>query len=170
MSHLRDDVLVLIATIDDINEPTMRRLNGVPLTAEQTQTVRTASPDEIHVGTLMKAAFLDYDRCRAQRDAVDSVDATLHHPDVHHWWLSFVDRIDHMVACQLGVAIVAGRDIHDAVQNAWDYGCNPGGEVRAEQLPQRSIPRHLTHRLLTKPGDIAEAQLAVAPPVEETRY
>jgi hypothetical protein len=52
-----------------------------------------------------------------------------------YWWLSFVDRTSD-VACHLGVAIVTARgNISDAVLEARDYGCNPGGEVLGERLP-----------------------------------
>jgi hypothetical protein len=86
---------------------------------------------------------------------------------LHYWWLSFVDRTeDNSVACHLGVTIVTchGDDIGRAVQEAWDYHCNPGGEVLGLQLkdiPVHSIPRNLTYRLLTDPGEIAEAQIAI---------
>ena len=42
------------------------------------------------------------------------------------------------------------------------YRCNPGGEVLGERIPTlRKLPRQFTYRLLTDPGEIAEAQIAI---------
>jgi len=78
------------------------------------------------------------------------------------YWLSFVDRIGD-VAVNLGVAIVAGTTMQNAVRLAWQLQINPGGEVRGEHIPDlRVLPEALTFRLLTDPGDIAEAQIVLA--------
>ena len=78
------------------------------------------------------------------------------------YWLSFVDRVDD-VAVNLGVAIVGGTTMNSAVRAAWCLGINPGGEVAGERIPDlRIIPEGLLFRLLTEPGDIAEAQISIA--------
>ena len=60
------------------------------------------------------------------------------------WWLSFVDRTHSdgvSVALQLGVAIVyTGGDVTDAVEEAWQRDCNPGGEVAASPVLSASTP------------------------------
>lgn len=101
-----------------------------------------------------------------------------------YWWLSFYDRIGddgeaHDAQCSccggqvgggtvrlpIGVAIVTSHgDIGEAVQKAWDRGCNPGGEVRGERLPDLpadSLPAKLTHRLLLDRAEIEIAKTAV---------
>jgi hypothetical protein len=47
------------------------------------------------------------------------------------WWLSFIKPGVE----RLGVCIVQGRDIYDAVQKAWALGVNPGGEVMGLKFP-----------------------------------
>lgn len=82
--------------------------------------------------------------------------------EVPIWWLSFVDRIDD-VAVNLGVCIVPGETFTAAVRSAWAFGCNPGGEVAGHRV---EVPEGcgLMFRLITEPGDIAEAQwLATGP-------
>jgi hypothetical protein len=87
------------------------------------------------------------------------------------WWLSFVDRAEDpelgSAAVQLGVAIVAARDMEEAVQEAWEWKCNPGGEVAGMPLGFgaeviREVPewRKLAFRLLQEP-DITEAQMLI---------
>lgn len=87
------------------------------------------------------------------------------------WWLSFVDRAEDAelgsAAVQLGVAIVIARDMEEAVQEAWTWGCNPGGEVAGMPLGfgaavVRGTPewRKLAFRLLQEPG-ITEAQILI---------
>lgn len=45
------------------------------------------------------------------------------------WWLSFADG-DRPAGDQfLGVCVVRGRDMREAVSRAWKLGCNPGGQV-----------------------------------------
>jgi hypothetical protein len=92
---------------------------------------------------------------------------------INYWWLSFVDRTENNeVACHLGVSIVScAGNINRAAQEAWDYHCNPGGEVLGEPLvgiPIRSLPQRLTYRLLTDPGEIAEAQITIDTIKKET--
>lgn len=78
------------------------------------------------------------------------------------WWLSFVDRVDD-VALNLGACIVIGNSLHDAVGMAWRAGCNPGGEVAGTPLPKGCRLHYtLLYRLLTEPGGIAEAQMAIS--------
>lgn len=78
-----------------------------------------------------------------------------------YYWLSFVDRIDGDIALPIGVAIVRADDFLDAVQVSWRRRCNPGGEVAGTLLPHQTIPAALLDQLLTEPGDIADAQLAL---------
>ncbi len=62
-----------------------------------------------------------------------------------YWWLSFVDRTGDpelgTVACNLGISIVfTGGDIGEAVEEAWQHDCNPGGEVLGVRLPDIRRP------------------------------
>jgi hypothetical protein len=95
-------------------------------------------------------------------------------PGKHYWWLSFVSRTDdNAVACHLGIAIVICHgDLGEAIDEAWEYDCNPGGEVlglRMVELPMHSVPRHLTYRLMTDPGEIGEAQIILNAIKEENQ-
>lgn len=47
------------------------------------------------------------------------------------WWLSFADPHGK----NLGVCVVDAEDIEQAAQVAWQYGCNPGGEVFGLPVP-----------------------------------
>jgi hypothetical protein len=86
------------------------------------------------------------------------------------FWMSFMDRIGGDAAIHLGIAIVEAHDISDAVQVAWQRGCNPGGEVCGRPLSGiRVLPRHLIYRLLDQPSDIAEAQVAISPRLRTDR-
>ena len=92
------------------------------------------------------------------------------------WWLSFVDQAadgGDSVALHLGCAIVLATSLANAVQEAWDHDCNPGGEVTGmpieapfgvappswERWPfsDRSAADRLTYRLLDGP-EITTAQ------------
>jgi hypothetical protein len=74
------------------------------------------------------------------------------------WWLSFVDRSQSAPREEqvpggggfLGVAIVHADDPEDAVQRAWELGCNPGGEVAIlGPGPPDAFPPEVQDRLLT---------------------
>lgn len=55
------------------------------------------------------------------------------------WWLSFADD---KTGKSLGVALVEtddNQDIGEAIQLAWMFGCNPGGEVMGWQLPAEAV-------------------------------
>lgn len=68
------------------------------------------------------------------------------------WWLSFVDPSRPAADRFLGVAIVAGGDIVEAVKAAHALGCNPGGDVAGYMVPywaERAIGTW-TRRLLTR--------------------
>ena len=51
-------------------------------------------------------------------------------------WLSFVERPGHR---HLGVAVVRGRDVQEAIQRAWDLGINRGGQVLGQPLDARVL-------------------------------
>ncbi len=52
--------------------------------------------------------------------------------------------------------------------------CNPGGEVYGEHLPDLRLDLgtrlRFTYRLLTDPGDIAEAQILITNQLAERRF
>jgi hypothetical protein len=57
------------------------------------------------------------------------------------WWLSFEDN-----GKNLGVCISAGPTLQDAKENAWQYGCNPGGNIQGWPLGnpnERPRPEYL---------------------------
>lgn len=53
---------------------------------------------------------------------------------MHTYWLSFVDPELPAGNKFLGVCIVDAADPMEAVQEAWDNSCNPGGEVAVLKL------------------------------------
>lgn len=52
------------------------------------------------------------------------------------WWLSFADPDLPPGRRFLGVCIVEARTLVSAVRHAARLGCNPGGEVRGDALPE----------------------------------
>ena len=56
-----------------------------------------------------------------------------------YWWLSFADASRPKGQTNLGVAIVRGRDLGDALARAWELGCNPGGEVAGMEVPLEAL-------------------------------
>lgn len=69
------------------------------------------------------------------------------------WWLSFADPDRRRGKRFLGVALVSldSDSITDAVSEAWQLGCNPGGQVVADLLPDEvgaRIPGSMIGRLL----------------------
>lgn len=66
-------------------------------------------------------------------------------------WLSFVDTSDPRSHRFLGVSIVRAGHIVEAVKVSHALGINPGGEVKAIQVPDDiRIPDHWIERLLNK--------------------
>lgn len=75
------------------------------------------------------------------------------------YWLSFVDT-DHPDGDRfLGVAIVQGTGVEDAVATTWALGINPGGEVMiVGPIAEGTYAATDMDRLLTK----AEATAVIA--------
>jgi pseudouridine-5'-phosphate glycosidase len=72
------------------------------------------------------------------------------------FWLSFADTSRAPGTQLLGVAIVPGADFEDAVAQAWQIGCNPGGQVVGLPIPDTfTIAESNVGRLLTR----AEAEV-----------
>lgn len=72
------------------------------------------------------------------------------------FWLSFASA-----AGALGVVIIKGRNLEDAVDRSWKFRCNPGGEVVGVELESHHsarIPKEKRNRLLEPP----EARALVA--------
>jgi hypothetical protein len=67
------------------------------------------------------------------------------------WWLSFCDPKKAAGSQFLGVAIVKGNNILNASQEAWNLGCNPGGEVCGDVFEANEVlaPERFRNRLLT---------------------
>lgn len=53
------------------------------------------------------------------------------------WWLSFVDPTTRAF---LGVCIVPGLEMKDAIRSAWAAQCNPGGSVMGWVVPSEVVP------------------------------
>lgn len=67
------------------------------------------------------------------------------------WWLSFADARRPIDEQFLGVAIVQGTNMVDAVRNAHRLRCNPGGEVQGLSIVVGRVPSDpWRNRLLTK--------------------
>ena len=67
------------------------------------------------------------------------------------WWLSFVDPELPEGDRFLGVCVVQGANVVDAVERAWALGCNPGGAVAGWVLPPLEEPDpEWRERLLTR--------------------
>lgn len=64
------------------------------------------------------------------------------------WWLSFVDPGKPEGKRFLGVAIVRGGGMQEAIQNAWAIGINPGGEVQAVPIPDEHAYDKYLNRLM----------------------
>jgi hypothetical protein len=77
------------------------------------------------------------------------------------WWLSFCDPTRPKGSRFLGVAMVGALDFEDGVEEAWRFGCNPGGEIQAEWITPQEwavVPDALKRRLLTE-EELSEHQL-----------
>ena len=69
------------------------------------------------------------------------------------WWLSFADDDGF-----LGVAVVTGFGLADAVSTAHRLGINPGGSVQIIELaPEYVPPESYRNRLLTKEEATSDA-------------
>jgi hypothetical protein len=78
-------------------------------------------------------------------------------------WLSFV--AEGPPRRFLGVALVRGLDVVDAVERAWALGINPGGEVLGQRVDPRGVPEPWRERLLSVEDlDRAEILRRAAPP------
>ena len=75
------------------------------------------------------------------------------------WWLSFCDERRPRGDRFLGVCIVQGDELADAIQEAWRLGCNPGGEVlgfpilRGEWQPKKKWRGRLLTRAQAEEAD-----------------
>jgi hypothetical protein len=67
------------------------------------------------------------------------------------FWLSFCDGSLPAGQQFLGACLVKGRGIITAVREARKRGCNPGGDVKAVEIPSHLVPPpKWANRLLTK--------------------
>jgi hypothetical protein len=76
------------------------------------------------------------------------------------FWLSFADPNKPPGSQFLGVAIVQGGGMGEAIQNAWTMGINPGGEVQAIPIPEEHVPDEQYRRRLMPKKELEEAGLA----------
>jgi hypothetical protein len=82
--------------------------------------------------------------------------------DVNWFWLSFCDTAKPAGQQFLGGCYVPGNDMIEAVKNAWDLGCNPGGQVAAlgpfpESHLREHVPEENWSRLLSR-AEIPDGQ------------
>lgn len=66
------------------------------------------------------------------------------------WWLSFCDPDKPQGSAFLGVCIIEGDTIAEAMAASWVMHCNPGGEIMGYDVSDVSIPTKYRRRLLTK--------------------
>lgn len=69
------------------------------------------------------------------------------------FWFSFADSDLPKESQFLGCAVIEAQDFGSAVVTTWLLGCNPGGEVKALQIPNElmpGIPLTDRNRLLTR--------------------
>lgn len=69
------------------------------------------------------------------------------------WWLSFCDTNRPVGSQFLGVCIVLGFDLRDAIVRSHVAKCNPGGSIQSVELPDdmaRRVPRKRMDTLLSK--------------------
>lgn len=66
------------------------------------------------------------------------------------FWMSFCDSDKPKGSQFLGVILVRGVDIQDAMTNSWLMGINPGGEVAfmAMDIPYSQVNMKFVNRLL----------------------
>jgi len=75
--------------------------------------------------------------------------------EVNWFWLSFCDENAPEGSQFLGGCYVPGDNVVEAVKNAWDLGCNPGGQVAAmgpipEGALRENVPEGNWCRLLQR--------------------
>lgn len=99
---------------------------------------------------------------------VPALPPTLEHPGPGRWWwLWFVDTAKPKAEQLLGVAIVEGATLRDAVRRAGELGINPGGKV-ASVACTRHVPRtRWRNRLLTRQEVVAAGDDMEGPEDEE---
>lgn len=69
------------------------------------------------------------------------------------WWLSFADPNRPAGSQFLGVCIVFGADLKDAIVRSHMAKCNPGGSIKSVELPDdvaRRVPKNRMDTLLSK--------------------
>jgi len=73
-----------------------------------------------------------------------------------YWWLSFTDPSGPARHRWLGGMLVTGRDIVQAVENAWRLGVNPGGAVLGGPVSANDVPGLIRHygRLVTDEDEL----------------
>lgn len=69
----------------------------------------------------------------------------MEYTDEDWWWLSFAEESGF-----LGVVVIQGYGIVDAVSRSHALGVNPGGEVQGWLLPEHVPPAEFRNRLLSK--------------------
>lgn len=76
------------------------------------------------------------------------------------FWLSFADPHADKGKQFLGVAIVKGGGLQEAVQNAFTMKINPGGEVQAYEIPEQHVPDQKFHNRLLSKAELEKEGLA----------
>ncbi|MGF6641841.1 hypothetical protein [Paraburkholderia sp. MM6662-R1] len=69
------------------------------------------------------------------------------------YWLSFADPTLPSGNQFLGVVVMRARSFGAAIENAWRYGVNPGGEVMGSVIPaeyESVVPKTSRGRLLSR--------------------
>lgn len=79
------------------------------------------------------------------------------------FYLSFVNRDLPEGGRWVGASMVMGTDLEDAIQEAWRFGVNGGGEVASMELPEGTTPREGdAYRLITDPEEARNLQFVEA--------
>ena len=86
--------------------------------------------------------------------------------DETYWRLSFVDPSAPAGHRWLGGTLVTGRDIEQAVENAWRLGVNPGGAVLGGPVLADDVPGLIRHygRLVTDEDEWTSSDEPIALP------
>ena len=85
-----------------------------------------------------------------------SLPQTLEHPGPDRWWwLWFVDAAKTKAEQFLGVAIVEGATLRDAIEVTGALGINPGGRVASVACTRRVPNASWRNRLLTRQEVVA---------------
>jgi hypothetical protein len=75
------------------------------------------------------------------------------------FWISFADPDKPEGDQFLGVVVVQGGGMQEAIQNAWSMGINPGGQVMAFELLDDEVPDEQYRRRLMSKEELEEAGL-----------